>query len=71
MGAQAYTIPSGVQNGWISAAVNYPAENILLQVADNFSNVDGVTSVNIQMTPKKARSLINALQDLIKECESV
>jgi hypothetical protein len=67
--ATAYTIPSGVNNGWISAAVNTPAEFIELQVWDNFSNVDGVNNVQINLTPSKAKSLIKSLQDLIKECE--
>lgn len=71
MTAQAYTIPSGVENAWISIGINSPAENIQLQVADNFSNVDGVNSVEIQLTTKKAKMLIRSLQDLIKECESI
>ena len=67
--APAFNIPTGVNNGWISVAVNYPPENILLQVADNFSNVDGVTTVNVEMTVAKAKSLIRSLNELIKECE--
>lgn len=71
MTAQAYTIPSGVDNAWISIGINSPAENIQLQVADNFSNVDGSNSVEIQLTPKKAKMLIRSLQDLINECDPV